>query len=255
MALKKKDDGFEAIRLEAEENGINLSKAANGTYSATIIGGASLDEYDDARSILDDMLAIQEMDEKDDLYAYDNGPMGGYQVAVTGNDKPFEAATLAGAFAMAKESLIPKVVEKPKRLSAAAAPAKVSEGPMLSPTPSIEEIDTKDVASSKKLYTKDGKPVTYAEAGLHEPEAEILAPTKPNGAEKATMRRDDLVETLAQGYLDLASLLTTFATTLRSSPGTIPFVQQGFAEGDPDETEAPAAPAPARSRITRERRK
>lgn len=228
MALKKKDDGFEAIKREAEESGINLTRAADGTYSASIVGGSSLDEYADARSILDDMLAIQEMDEKDDLYAYDNGPMGGYQVAVTGNEKPFEHATLAGAFAMAKESLIPPV--KPKRdktTELKQAYGGVKEGPMLSPQPSVEEIDTK--------------------------EAEILAPTKPNGQEKATMRRDDLVETLAQGYLDLASLLTTFATTLRASPGTIPFVQQGFAEGEPGEVTE--APTPARSRISRERRK
>lgn len=234
MALKKKDDGFERIKLEAEENGINLSRAADGTYSASIVGGASLDEYADPRSILDDMLAIQEMDEKDDLYAYDNGPMGGYQVAVTGNDKPFEHATLAGAFAMAKESLIPPV--KPKT-----APKVVEMKRVLPPSPTLADVDAAD---------EDAGDVKAQHAAA---EAEILAPTKPNGQEKATMARSDLAEAVAQGYLDLASLLTTMATSLRASPGTIPFVQQGFAEGEPEEVTE--APTPARSRITRERRK
>jgi hypothetical protein len=236
MALKKKDDGFEAIRLEAEEAGINLTRGADGTFSAFIVGGASLDEYPDARGLLDDMLAVQEMDEKDDLYAYDNGPMGGYQVAVTGNPKPFESPTLAGALAMAKESLIPKPVEKTGKKTFSQV-VTTTQTPVMTKTlnpnqPIMAQIDT------------DG--------GLIEDEAEILSPTKPNGAEAAQMRKDDLAETLAQGYLDLASLLTTFATTLRASPSTIPFVQKGFAEGEPaEETEAPQ---PARSRISRERR-
>lgn len=246
MALKKKDDGFEAIKREAEEAGINMTRAADGTFSATIIGGASLDEYPDARELLDDMLAIVEMDEKDDMYAYDNGPMGGYQVAVTGNPKPFEHASLAGAFAMAKESLIPPVAEKSKRPAfsenvsiqnepetfakpAKVGTAKVVKGPELPPNPTIADVDAADAR-----------------------EPEILAPTKPNGQEKAQMRNDDLRETIAQGILDLASQLTVMATSLRASPGTIPFVQKGFAEGEPaEETEAPQ---PARSRISRERR-
>jgi len=228
MALKKKDDGFEKIKLEAEESGINLSKAADGTYSASIIGGASLDEYNDPRELLDDMLAVMEMDEKDDLYAYDNGPMGGYQVAVTGNDKPFEHATLAGAFALAKESLIPAVAKPAQKVV-----SKVRSGPELPPNPTIADVEAADAKA----------------------DAEILAPTKPNGAEAAQMRRDDLVETIAQGYLDLASTLTALATAMRASPGTIPFVQKGFEEGDAESQSEVATPAPARSRISRERRK
>lgn len=198
MALKKKDDGFEAIKLEAEEAGVNLAKAADGTYAAAVVGGHSIDGYATARACLDDMLAILEMDERDDVYAYDNGDMGGYVVTVTGVSERFEDESLAGAFAKAKEAVVQAT--KPEV------------------TPPVEP-------------------------------TEVIAPVKPNGAEKAQMRRDDLTETLAQGYLDLAATFTSLATALKAGEGVVPFVQQGFDEGEPE-----AAPK-ARSRITREKRK
>lgn len=114
MALKKKVDPLDEIKTEAEENGINLSKAANGTYASACEGHMGLDSYEDPRALLDDQLAIVEMDGKDGLYLYDNADLDdgspGYSVAVTGGET-FTDKTLAGAFAKAKESLL----AKPKR--------------------------------------------------------------------------------------------------------------------------------------------
>jgi hypothetical protein len=247
MALKKlKNDGFDEITREAEENGINLSRAADDTFSATIIGGATIDGYDDARALLDDMLAVQAMDEQDDLFAYDNGPMGGYSVAVTGVEKPFEHASLAGAYAMAKASLIPPVAKRDKVAELKKAYGVSESKQTLPPNPTIADVEA---AEAKKPPSQE---IKNPDAENGRAEAEILSPTRPNGQERAQMRNDDLRETIAQGILDLASQLTTMATSLRASPGTIPFVQKGFEEGEPaEETEAPP---PARSRITRERR-
>lgn len=207
MALKKKDDGWNALKTEAEENGINLSKAEDGTFTAAVAGGHTLDGYADARACLDDMLAVIEMDERDDVYTYDNADEGGYKVEVIGGEG-FVGDTLAAAFALAKESVI-------TREQAAKAPKK---------------------SAPKVVET------------IPEERTEILQAAKPNGAEKVL----DRFEQLAQGLLDIASTLTSVATALRSPTATIPFVQKGFEEGEP---EAAPAPTPARSRVTRERRK
>ena len=174
MALKKKVDPLDEIKAEAEEHGINLSKQANGAYAATCADHMGLEDYADPRALLDDMLAIVEMDSKDGLYLYDDTELDdgafGYKVEVTGG-KTFTHTTLAGAFAQAKESLLAKR-GKTTDIDKTAVPA-------------MEHIEDERV--------------------------EVLEPVRPNGTGR---EKSEVAAQLAKACLDMAKILTDLAGTL-----------------------------------------
>jgi len=129
MALKKKVDPLDEIKAEAEEQGINVAKGANGTFTATCEGHIPLADYADPRALLDDMIALIELDSKPTIYTYDNAEDedDGYVVTVTKSGDTFTNVSLAGALAEAKESVMTKTPVKRIKAEPAAIEGEVLE--------------------------------------------------------------------------------------------------------------------------------
>lgn len=128
MALNKRKDPLDDLKAEAEEAGINLSRAEDGTYAAFVQGGASLDGYKDPRALLDDMLALTAMDAKSDVFVYDEDEQFGDAIVTVNGGGTFTAKTFAQAYAEALESLN-KPKAEPKARKPRKAKAEAEEAP------------------------------------------------------------------------------------------------------------------------------
>lgn len=206
-----KNDPFAALKREAEEQGITLTKAADGSFTASAADHDTLEEYADPRTLLDDMVAIIAMDNSDDLFTYSANEFEEAVVHVNGGES-FTAATFAKAYAQAQESVIAKA--KP-----------------------VEETGTEKA----KRYKAESKARGPTQDIVSEPraEAEIIPPAKPNGPNGMSQDNVDISGVLAEACLDMARTLTELAGKLSSGDALLPFRGEGYTE---EETPAPMSP-------------
>jgi hypothetical protein len=201
--MKKADDPFALLQAEANENGIMLTRdTRDGTFAGSVSGGAALEEYADARELLDDLLAIKEMDSSDSLYSYDSNEFEEAVVTVNGGEA-YTAPSFAAAFALAKESVLEKARPAPVVQKANKAPSKRGQ---------TTEIESEFLPTPAPLA-----------------EAEILPAVKPNGGSKGSSA---MADTLSEACLEMAQTLTALAGKLRSSDALLPFRGSEFEEDE-----------------------
>lgn len=216
LAKKGKTDAFAPIKAEAEEAGISLVKTDSGEFIATYEAEDGEIEWGpgpDARAVLDDMLALVEMEDQKELYTYEEDGTGGARVTVAGIRGHFDADSFASAFAAAKEAVLKAQAEADKPKGRAVKAARRAEA--------------------------EPEPVT--------PEPEFLAPTKPNGEERSVEKilgDSDTLRKLSQGFNKLSETLKELADAMARDEALVPFMGKEFSEDDP-----PAG----KSRVRRER--
>lgn len=227
LAKKGKADAFAAIKAEAEENGITLTKTDSGEFMATYDAEDGEIEWGpgpDARAVLDDMLAMAAMEEEKDTYTYDEDGAGGARVTVAGIRGHFDADTFAAAFAAASEAVQKAKAEADKPKAKAGRKAKIEA-----------EENEAETAVSRRIADKI--------------EPEVLPPLKqaPNGGERSPERilgDSDTLRRLGEGFNKLSEVLKGLADAMHRDEALVPFMGAEFSEDDP-----PAAT----SRVKRER--
>jgi len=218
MPKMKKDNPFEALRQEAAEAGVTLAQAVGGTYTGFVTGGATLEEYANPRELLDDLLALKEMDATDSVYTYDSTEFDEAVVTVNGGES-FTAPSFAAAFAAAKASVLEK-----------AKPAK--RGAKLAVVENEDDEDNDggvDAPKPKRAKKAESHISSEEVTGSAMAAPEILAPEKPNGMH----RTPDLSGTLAEACLTMAQTLTELAGKLQASDALLPFRGAPFVEEEP----------------------
>jgi hypothetical protein len=200
MPLKKgKNDGFAELQKEADEAGIELTKTDDGYVASFEAEGGEVEwgPGENARAVLDDALALAAMEDKPDVFTYEEDGMGGARVKVEGIRGNFDAPTFASAYAAAQEAL-----EKSKA-----------------------EVDKPKGRAKPKL----------AAVETDEPQAEILPPTKPNGERtpERILGDGDTLRRLGEGFNKLSETLKELADAMHRDEALIPFMGKEFSEDDP----------------------
>lgn len=231
MPIKKTNAALEALKAEAEAEGITLAQADDGTFSASVVGGITLIGMTTPQAALDDIRAVIAMDKQSEIYRYDDDGLGGYRVSVIGGDH-FDAPSMAQAFALAQESVI--AAEPPAEKPAGKRSRIKREVPDM---PEPDELENVMSAPLEPTETPEDVRPKLEPRGNGSEESEQGTVTVSSGLpETPAVPPADIV---AEALLAVARALVEQASTLRSG-SAVPSIH-AFEE-----------PPPAQSRVARE---